>query len=142
MNNIVIEKMTDAEDTVYLSFLVETDNIRVKQDFFDICTADLIKAEDMLLDYFNNNREVYIVFSDAFNNTTENDFSLKIQPKNSKGNLKIEVSVRVDIDYNNLEECIHKCCFFINTDIGALEQFGKKIRNLIYGDIGTKISLY
>lgn len=54
------------------------------------------------------------------------------------GHVKIEIYAEIDDGgtYSN-----HNCCFFVNTELGLLYEFGKNLCLLNRGEIGTKISL-
>lgn len=63
--------------------------------------------------------------------------SLRLE-KNKLGQVQIEVYIEI-ADGGTLSE--HNCCFFINTEIGLLEQFRKSLPKLKNPEIGTKVIL-
>lgn len=64
--------------------------------------------------------------------------SLKFMQKNDLGHILIEVYMELD-DGGNYSR--HNCCFFVNTELGLLESFCKKLPNLKKERLGVKIQL-
>ena len=54
------------------------------------------------------------------------------------GHVKIEVYCEID-DGASLEK--HNCCFFVKSEIGLVNRFGKSLFNINNGEIGAKAEL-
>lgn len=64
--------------------------------------------------------------------------SLEFWCEDQLGHVLIEVYMEID-DGGSL--CKHNCCFFIRTNVGELNSFGKRIRSLCKEGTGTIIVL-
>jgi len=64
--------------------------------------------------------------------------SLEFWCKNKSGHINIEVYMEID-DGASYDK--HNCCFFINTEPGLLNDFGKSLVRLTQKGIGKKITL-
>ena len=51
------------------------------------------------------------------------------------------VKIEVDVEIADNETRSHRCCFFVNSELGLVEQLGKSLEKLISGLEGVEISL-
>lgn len=63
---------------------------------------------------------------------------MKIFPYDLSGHILIEM--KMEINDNN--DKLHYATFYIKTEIGLLESFGKKIKNISNLDVGKSVKLY
>lgn len=64
-------------------------------------------------------------------------FSMCILPAEVSGHIKIEVDI--EIDDNDIRA--HRCCFYVNSELGLVEKLGSSLKRLISGEIGELVSL-
>ena len=62
---------------------------------------------------------------------------MEILPADVFGHIKIEVDIEVDDN----DTRSHRCCFYVNSELGLVEQLGKSLKSLITGQIGDSVSL-
>ncbi len=84
----------------------------------------------------NYNVECYLEFGNKIGNYTP-AFSLAFLPSQISGHVKVEV----DIEIADNDKRVHKCCFYVNCELGQVERFGKMLRSIVTDDEGTVISL-
>lgn len=65
-------------------------------------------------------------------------FSIKFEEVDVKGHFKIEV----DIEIADIDTRLHRCCFYVEGELGALERLGLKLNELISAHLDTKVELY
>lgn len=53
-------------------------------------------------------------------------FSMKLLPADVQGHVKIEVDI--EIDDNDTRS--HRCCFYVNSELGLVEQMGKTLKKI------------
>lgn len=70
----------------------------------------------------NNQSDCYVEFGKKTGNYTP-AFSLQFLQANQNGHVQIEVDMEID---DNDSRC-HRCSFYVNSDLGCIEQFGKGI---------------
>lgn len=81
--------------------------------------------------------EVYWLNGDTGDDSTP-CISLRFIRKDRLGHILIEVYMELD-DGGTLSK--HNCCFFINTELGLLDQFTKSLVNLKESKLGVKVIL-
>lgn len=98
---------------------------------------DIMKNADKIEAYMKNyNVECYLEFGNKIGNYTP-AFSLAFLPSQISGHVKVEV----DIEIADNDKRVHKCCFYVNCELGQVERFGKMLRSIVTDDEGTVISL-
>jgi hypothetical protein len=135
MDNIILNKYMQDTDVIGLDVLATSKYVSVKQ----YCYVDkfmLENAKNKILDFVTNLNDCYIEFGDKSGNCTP-AFSMGIRKKDSIGHVQIELDLEIDDN----QERKHRCQFYIYSNIGEIEQFGKRLMNLISNDIDTEISL-
>ena len=65
-------------------------------------------------------------------------FSLQISPAKSNGHMLIEVDIEIGDD----TERKHRCVFYVESELGLLERFGKSLCFLKESEYGEDIRLY
>ena len=64
-------------------------------------------------------------------------FSMCILPADVSGHIKIEVDMEIDDN----DTRAHRCCFYVNSELGLVEKLGSSLKRLIFGEIGERVSL-
>lgn len=111
-----------------------------------VTTRSQIYVTDGLLDKLSDQIERFLagkIPEGAWANETKGNAStaclaLRFLKKNRLGHILIEVFVELD---DGGDYAAHNCCFFINTEYGALMDFGKNLTRLKKGSVGCEIRL-
>ncbi|MBL1230536.1 hypothetical protein IW492_14995 [Enterococcus sp. BWB1-3] len=122
MNNIKIIK--NWEDNGLLELKVEaiSEYVSVNQLCY-IQDTDLEENAIRIKAFsYNFTSPCYVEFGKKVGNYTP-AFSLEFLPSDKRGKIKIEI----DMEIADNEERKHRCCFYIYSEIGLVEQFGVKL---------------
>ena len=65
-------------------------------------------------------------------------FSINFLPAENTGHVKVEMDMEIDDNPNRM----HRCCFYVETELGQAERFGNGLKHLADGEIGTEIRLH
>lgn len=101
--------------------------------FFDLSgmlKSDTIKCVKQL------HQNCYMEFGKKEGNYTP-AFSMDIIEISTSGYVKIEV----DMEIADNDSRKHRCCFYVKSELGLLEKFGKELKGLIEGSIGEQVIL-
>ena len=139
MDNIIIEKIwndsnifNNDEFEIKLTCINEYININEKIYMDKSISKDISKSIE---NYINTNKETFYEINMKKGYTS--GFTMKIFPYDLTGHILIEI--KMEINDNN--DKLHYATFYIKTEIGLLESFGKKIKNIINLNIGEYIKL-
>ena len=100
----------------------KSDYVTVKQQCY-IGTDELKTVGKKIIKFsYEYKNKLYIQFGSKTGRTAP-AFSLEIMPKGSLGEVKIEVDMEIDDN----DEKKHRCVFYVGTDLGRLEKFGKSM---------------
>lgn len=100
--------------------------------------SELIEMISKINIYINNYTEnVYIEFGDKKGNYTP-AFSMKLLKADIQGHVKIEVDVEIDDNENRN----HRCIYFVESELGAIERFNQQAVKFFKSPIGTTISMF
>lgn len=139
MDNIIIEKIWNDSDIfnndefeIKLTCINEYININEKIYMDKSISKDISKSIE---NYINTNKETFYEINIKKGYTS--GFTMKIFPYDLTGHILIEI--KMEINDNN--DKLHYATFYIKTEIGLLESFGKKIKNIINLNIGEYIKL-
>ena len=140
MDNIIIEKIWNDSDIfnndefeIKLTCINEYININ-QNVYLDKSISKKISEE--IEKYIKTNKEMYYEINMKKGYTS--GFTMKIFPYDLTGHILIEM--KMEINDNN--EKLHYATFYIKTEIGMLESFGKKIKNISDLAVGEFIKLY
>lgn len=123
MDNLIFTKVWSAEEQYgIVKVVVQSKYVKVNVDYYMVY-SDLSIASAILLEYCSSFDKEKLVIFDGLTGAQPPLFSMKILPAHKTGRLKIELDM--EIDDNN--ERLHRCCFYIETELGLLEQFAKNI---------------
>lgn len=136
MDNIVIEKQWYDGELIEIKICAKSEFINVYQECY-ISESDLVKAAEHILEYIEKcENECYVEYGNKSGNFTP-AFSMKFLPIDIYGHIKIEMDM--EIADNNTRS--HRCSFYVNTEIGLVEQFAHKILMLVKAEVGYYIEL-
>lgn len=102
-----------------------------------LSASDLLSSADKIEQYLRRHHEPrYIQYGEKEGNFTP-AFSMNILPADQRGHIKVEVDVEI-ADHPGRS---HRCLFFVETELGMIERFGKQIRSLAWAPVGASIHL-
>jgi len=125
MDNIIINKRWQDDELIELHVVAKSQYVTVNQNCY-VSMENMLFNLELLEQYIqNSNNDIYIEFGNKEGNYTP-AFSLKLFPMNSNGHLTIEVDLEID---DNNSRC-HRCIFYIDVELGAVERFAKKLSKI------------
>ena len=137
MDNIRIEKKWQEDSLIELKILANSEFVTAYQDcYIQDCSLDEISKKIGRYILENGNVSCYLEFGYKEGNYTP-AFSMKLLPKDSSGHVKIEV----DMEINDNDLRAHRCCFYVNSELGLVEAFGCSLKRIITGEIGEEAVL-
>lgn len=136
MDNIIIEKIWQNSNVIELQLTAKSEYVQANQSCYVEDDAVIMIADK--IDTYMKNYEVecYLEFGNKIGNFTP-AFSLTILPSETSGHVKVEV----DIEIADNDKRAHRCCFYVNCELGQIERFGKSLRSIVTEKEGTVISL-
>lgn len=137
MDNIIFTKIWEDSGSIELEIYAVSELVSAKQNCY-VPISDLHDASEKLVKYARKgSNDTYIEFGHKKGNYTP-AFSMKYFASNPTGHMQIEV----DLEVADIKDRSHRCCYFVNGELGAVERFGKKLIRLCSENNGTKISLF
>ena len=135
-DNIVMEKIWQESDLLELRITCGSEYITANQTCY-IQSSALETIHGQIAEYVENPHQSRSVeFGDKHGNHTP-AFSMDILEISASGHVKIEVDM--EIEDNDTRK--HRCLFYVKSELGMLERFGKRLKKLIHGDIGSQVIL-
>lgn len=136
MDNIIFEKVWHDRNLIELKISANCEFASAYQSCY-IQDEKLAEISEKICDYVQNyNENCYLEFGKKEGNYTP-AFSMCIMPADLSGHVQIEV----DIEIADNDTRSHRCCFYIETELGLLEQLGIALKGLTIGQDGIQISL-
>lgn len=138
MNNIIVEKVWNDSDMMELHIVAESEFVRAHQTCY-IQEADLQEIGHKMINYVSEygNQDLYVELGKKEGNFTP-AFSMNFTKKDSSGHINIEV----DLEIPDIKDRSHRCKYFVQGEIGAIERLGKGFLRIVTSDVGTMCSLY
>lgn len=134
--NIQIKKIWEDGDLIQLEILCWSEFATARQNCY-IQIQDLIKSFEKIQRFIQQPLEkCYLEFGNKSGNYTP-AFSMELSSIDKLGHVNIEVDV--EIDDNDSRK--HRSCFFVRSELGYVEQFGKKLQALGKNPLEHKVSL-
>lgn len=137
MNNIIFEKVWEDDTSIELKITAISKYATSYQSCY-VNEAEIqemiIKINEYVKDY---TKDVYIIFGEKEGNYTP-AFSMNLLKADSRGRVKIEVDIEID----DTEDRSHRCKYFVESEIGAIERFGQNALDIYISEIGTSISMF
>lgn len=136
MNNLIFEKIYEDDSLVELRITAISEYVQAFQDCY-IDKEYLNQIGEKIHEYANiYDKECYLEFGKKEGDYTPS-FSMKLLPANFLGHLKIEVDV--EIADNDKRE--HRCCFFVESELGLIGRLGEQLKNVANGKVGDRCSI-
>ena len=138
MDNLSIERVWEDVDFFEIEVIAQSDHIRAGVRSYT--TAASISELALQLASFPKTLNDTFLWKNGTKGDDSTPFvSLEFWCKDKLGHIIVEVYMEVD-DGASLSK--HNCCFFINTEPGVLNNFGKSLHLLNERGTGKKIVLY
>ena len=136
MDNIIITKTLHDDNLIQLNIKVFSQYVNIWQDCF-IEDKDLIENANKMLAYTKfPNENCYVEFGVKKGNFTP-AYSINLLPIDSNGKVKIEL----DMEINDNNKRMHRCSFYICTEIGLIEKLAKNLKTIVNKNTNETISL-
>ena len=136
MDNILIEKIWHDKELMEIRIIAKTEFVNIYQECY-IAESDFEKNIESIFQYIEEpKRECYTEYGNKKGNYTP-AFSMLFLPIDVHGHIKIEMDI--EIADNNTRT--HRCLFYVNSEIGLLEQFAYRMKILIKAEDGYEIKL-
>ncbi len=137
MDNIIFEKIMHDEDDFIAINVTAISELAMAKQLCYLLSKNIKKNSKLLIDFsLGAMHECYVQFGDKEGGYTPT-FSLKFIKSDKCGHVLIEV----DIEINDNNQHAHRSCFYVTSDLGSVERFGKKLIDLINGPIWMEIIL-
>lgn len=136
MDNIIFKKLWQDGNLLELKISANSEFATAYQNCY-IEDKALREISEKVIGYIKNyNTTCYLEFGKKEGDYTP-AFSMSILPSDTSGHVKIEV----DIEIADNDTRSHRCSFFVNSELGLIEQLGKSLKKLVSDPEGTEISL-
>lgn len=136
MDNIIFEKVWQDESLIELKISASSEFVSTYQSCY-IQDKKLEETAEKIYNFVGKYDEsCYLEFGKKEGNYTP-AFSMCIMPADMSGHVNIEV----DIEIADNDTRSHRCCFYVKSELGLIEQLGKNLKKLIIEQDGIKVSL-
>lgn len=136
MDNLVFEKKWQDETLIELKISAKSEFVSAFQSCY-IQDSSLEEIADKICGFAENyNEACYLEFGKKEGNYTP-AFSMYMLPADLSGHVKIEVDI--EIADNDMRS--HRCCFYVKSELGLIEQMGINLKELLKAQEGNKVSL-
>lgn len=136
-NNMIFEKIWQDKDLIELRITAISKYVNAYQNCY-VENNFLKGVPEIISNYIKNyDEECYIEFGKKEGNFTP-AFSMKFLPADIHGYVKIEV----DLEIADNETRAHRCCFYVDSELGLIERMGKSLSELGDSEIGDVCTLY
>jgi len=137
INNLIFKKIWQDEHLMELKITGTSEFVSAWQTcYIDMLTLQRVARQIQgYIACFD--KDCYIVIGNKQGNSSP-AFSMNIRKTDNRGHVNIEV----DIEIEDISDRSHRCLFFISSELGLLERFGKGILSLMISDIDTEVALY
>ncbi len=136
MDNIIFDKKWQDEHLIELKITADSELVSAYQSCYVQDTA-LVEISKKIQNYIDNyNESCYLEFGHKEGNYTP-AFSMNILPADETGHMKVEV----DIEIADNDTRIHRCCFYVKSELGLIERLGISLKGLVDAVEGEKVYL-
>ncbi|SMC34281.1 hypothetical protein SAMN06296952_0465 [Oscillospiraceae bacterium] len=136
MDNLKIQTVMIDGNLVELRIDAISEYVSIHQSCY-VSDSDLSLFSKRIADYISDPKsECYLEFGKKSGNYTP-AFSMLILPMNRNGHVMIEVDFEIDDNPDRK----HRCSFYINSELGCIEGFGRRLAGLLVNEIGTELEL-
>lgn len=137
VENIVFEKVWEDDTSIELKITAISKYVTSYQ----LCYVDETEMQKMInkiKDYIKDpHKATHILFGEKEGNYTP-AFSMNIGRADLRGHVKIEVDIEID----DIDDRSHRCNYFVESELGAIERFGQKALDFYNSEVGTSISMF
>lgn len=135
-DNLIFEKIYQDDNLIELKISAFSEYVSAYQNCYIQDTALLYIAKKICNYTHHYEESYYLEFGHKEGDYTP-AFSMELLPADSFGHVKIEV----DLEINDNDTRAHHCPFYVNSELGLVEQFGKSLERLVHEPVGGKVSL-
>ena len=136
MNNLVMEKVWEDGNLFELRIEGDSEYVTAYQNCY-VQDIKIKEAGNLIGEFISSSEEsCYIEFGSKTGNYTP-AFSMKLVKPDISGKMKIEVDIEIA---DNDSRC-HRCVFYIDSELGAMERFAKGLYSLASGTV-SKIEMF
>lgn len=136
MDNIIFEKIWQDNSFIELKISAKSEFASAYQSCY-VQDKALEEIAVKICNFAENHDEAcYLEFGKKEGNYTP-AFSMCILPADLSGHIKIEV----DIEIADNDTRSHRCCFYVNSELGLVERLGMNLKKLIIEQEGCEVSL-
>lgn len=136
MDNLIFEKIWQDDSLIELKISASSEFVTAYQSCY-IQDERLAEIAERICGYTESyNEACYLEFGKKEGNYTP-AFSMCILPADVFGHIKIEV----DIEIADNDTRAHRCCFYVESELGLIERLGKDLKRLITEPVGCEVSL-
>lgn len=136
MDNLKIQTVMKDGNLVELRIEAMSEYVSIHQSCY-VSDSDLLFFSKRIADYISDpESECYLEFGKKSGNYTP-AFSMLILPMERNGHVMIEVDFEIDDNPDRQ----HRCSFYINSELGCVEGFGRRLSGLLVNDTGTQLEL-
>ncbi|AJO73126.1 MULTISPECIES: hypothetical protein [Lactiplantibacillus] len=122
MSNLKILKNWGDNNLLELSVSAESEFVTIRQMCY-VQDTDLKKIGEKIIAYsFDFTEETYVEFGKKKGDFTP-AFSLRFLPTDNSGHVEIEIDMEIDDNPDRK----HRCKFYIYSELGLIEQFGRSL---------------
>lgn len=136
MDNIIFEKIWQDDNLIELKISASCEFASAYQSCY-IQDKKLEEIADKICNFSENFDEAcYLEFGKKEGNYTP-AFSMCMLPADMSGYVRIEV----DIEIADNDTRSHRCCFYVKSELGLIEQLGMSLKGLILEQAGSEVAL-
>lgn len=139
MDNINIKKIwSDNELNSEIIIIAKSEYVNIMQQSY-ISQSESIDIGKQIILYSQSNgkEDLYVEFGIKSGNYTP-AFSMKFLKLDNLGHINIEIDMEIDDN----EERLHRCIFYVKSDLGSIEKMGNFILNISKSKIGTDFYIH
>lgn len=139
MDNINIKKIwSDNELNSEIIIIAKSEYVNIMQQSYISQSESIdIGKQIILYSQLNGKEDLYVEFGIKSGNYTP-AFSMKFLKLDNLGHINIEIDMEIDDN----EERLHRCIFYVKSDLGSIEKMGNFILNISKSKIGTDFYIH
>ncbi len=136
MDNIIFKKIWQDDNLIELKISASCEFVSAYQSCY-IQDKRLAEIAEKICNFAENyNESCYLEFGQKEGNYTP-AFSMCMLPADMSGHVRIEV----DMEIADNDTRSHRCCFYVKSELGLIEQLGITLKDLILEQVGNETSL-
>lgn len=137
INNIIFEK--NWEDEAFIEIKITA--ISKFSTSYQMCyvdESDITQMSDKIETFISDHsQDVSIDLGEKQGNYTP-AFSMTMKKADIRGHVQIEVDIEID----DTDDRCHRCKYFVESELGAVERFGKKLVAFYKTEVGSILSMF